>query len=109
MTSLLHHSHLAIPDICAGRCLKYKAVIGVERGRDLFYLYSPSVQFISPTDMKQSCTINIIAVGISTILETTGFATRMDDHLALEDQEEMIRFLVLNHSNLNRGSPKFVI
>ncbi len=59
--------------------------------------------------MEQTCSINIIGVLGSSVLEGTGLSSGVDDKTLLEHEEEMIRFLVLDHPHLNRGTAILVI
>ena len=59
--------------------------------------------------MKQPCPIHIVAVRVSPVLEATGPAPSMHHHPPLEDQQEVVRFLVLHYTHLNRSSTILII
>jgi len=98
-----------IPDVGALWCFKDKAVIGVERWSFLLHLDSPRVELVCAPDMKQPCPIHVVAVRVSPVLEATGPASSMHHHPPLEDQQEVVRFLVLHYTHLNRSSTILVI
>ena len=93
--------YLSIPDVSAGRCLQYKAVVGVERRGLLFNLHSSGVKLICTSYMEQPRPVHIVAVLVNTVLEAASPSSRVYNHLAFEDQQEVIWLLVLHHTHLN--------
>ena len=102
-------TYLSIPDVSACWCFQYKAVIGVERRGLLFHLHSSGVKLICAPYMEQPCPVHIVAVLLSTVLEATCFASRVEDHFALKHQQEVIWLLVLHHTHLNSTSTELII
>ena len=112
LTSLIHVAvltNLSIPDVGTVWSLKHKAVIGVERRGLLFHLHSPGVKLVGASDVKQPGSIDVIAVLIYSVLEATSSSSRVNHHLPLEHQQEVVRLLILNHPYLDRGSTIFVV
>lgn len=101
--------YLAIPDI--GTCwgLKNEAVIRIQWTSHLLHLHCTTVDGISSTNMEESGPIHIIAVLVHPVLEATGSASRVDHHAPPEDEQEVIWFLVLDDTDLDRSTPKFVV
>ena len=93
--------YLSIPNVGTVRSLKYKTVIGVEKRGLLFHLYCSSVELVGTSHVEQPGSINIIAVLVYSVLEATSPSSGVHHHLPLEHQQEVVRFLVLNHSHLN--------
>ena len=105
-----HHTvYLSIPDVGTGWSLEHKAVIGVERRGLLFHLHSPGVKLIGAPYLEQPGSINVIAICVCSVLEGTGFSSRVQNHLALEYQQEVIWFLVLHHTHLHCTPTKLII
>ena len=102
-------TNLSIPDVGTGRCLEYKAVIGVERRGCLWHLHSPAVKVIGTSHVEQPGSIDVVAVSIRSILEATGFPSRVHHHFALEHKQEMIWLLILHNTHLHCTPTKLVI
>ena len=59
--------------------------------------------------MEEAGSVHIIAVRVKPVLEPAGPASRVDDHAALEDEQEVVGLLVLDDPHLDWGTAVLVI
>lgn len=99
----------AVPDVGAGRGFQDEDVVRGERPGDFVELLRTDIVGAGSADAEQARSVDVVRVVIVHVLEAGGVTTGEVDHFALEDLQEVARFVTLGNANLHGFAVEFVV